>query len=329
MKYKLIKEYPGSCKLGGVAVFGNHGLSGRCYQVKNKEGVHRFERDAVENNPEFWEKVEEVTVVFDTIEKTYYRQQPNGKWRNYGKLSNAPIDKIEYSISTEEIGKVRYILPEKMTVGYKILTMKSEGGTDYNIVNNNLEECIKNYKGGHSILSVERLSDGEVFSIGDKISATDDIYVSIYTDGKISEEKSGVWAEQYYRAEVTGFKLIDGHLIVIYDSEVLLGQPIEFVKKRKLVFTTEDGVDIFDEDKTCWVNRHFEVSSMGKNRGVLPKENYKYFSSKKAAEEYVIMNKPSLCLKDIVDKAVSKQNPFGLFTIHIDDLKALIKIINK
>jgi hypothetical protein len=61
-RYKLIQTYPNSPKLNSIAYFGNHGLSGLCYQVKDTE-IHRFDKITVESNPKFWEKIEDYEIL--------------------------------------------------------------------------------------------------------------------------------------------------------------------------------------------------------------------------------------------------------------------------
>jgi len=57
------------------------------------------------------------------------------------------------------------------------------------------------------------------------------------------------------------------------------------------LFKTEDGVDIYKDDKCCWINKGI-VTSMFKWKGDL--NNVKYFSTKKAAFKYIEDNKPKL-----------------------------------
>lgn len=59
-KYKLVKPYPGSLEVGTEVTWGNHGLTGECYQAKVKAGIFRFNKDTIENSPEFWQEVEEL-----------------------------------------------------------------------------------------------------------------------------------------------------------------------------------------------------------------------------------------------------------------------------
>ena len=127
------------------------------------------------------------------------------------------------------------------------------------------------------IQSVKRLSDGSIWTIGEKT-----------TDGII-----------------TKFEILDGVLIVfIYDVTWFKLDLLE--KLKQPLFKTEDGVDIFQGDKVHWVvtrdyrylyyipfvSTHLE-SCFSKD-GV-----YKVFSTKEVADEWILMNKPCLSIKEI------------------------------
>lgn len=65
MNYILIKKYPNSPKVGFVVKWGNHGLSGDCYEGKENKTIFRFAKEEVENNTEYWKEEEfEILEVF-------------------------------------------------------------------------------------------------------------------------------------------------------------------------------------------------------------------------------------------------------------------------
>jgi hypothetical protein len=68
---------------------------------------------------------------------------------------------------------------------------------------------------------------------------------------------------------------------------------------KKPLFTTYDGVDIFEKDETYAVGLDFNVSEKKYFLGTYP--NAKYFAEKERAEEYILMNKPLLSINDIID----------------------------
>lgn len=142
-----------------------------------------------------------------------------------------------------------------------------------------VDEFFKN--GCWNIHSVKRLSDGEIFTVGDIVD---------YKDGIILD------------------------IIVNCDNKVLLcikgcetRRELQHIKAfKKSLFTTEDGVGIFEDDNVHWVCdefRYFYTENINKTYYNLincaKKGIYKIFPTKKAAEEYILMNKPCLSLKEI------------------------------
>ncbi|MAX51456.1 MAG: hypothetical protein CMH22_05710 [Methylophaga sp.] len=75
---------------------------------------------------------------------------------------------------------------------------------------------------------------------------------------------------------------------------------------RECLFTTEDGVDVF-EGNSCWVvskEYNYQIANYKINNidvFYIPAKNW-YFSTKKAAEEYVLYNKPCLSLNDVMSQ---------------------------
>lgn len=141
------------------------------------------------------------------------------------------------------------------------------------------------------IHSVKRKSDGEVFTIGDKVT----FYGNNFN--------------------IKTFHLSEGDKIACGDCELEYLQHI-----KQSLFTTEDGVDIFEGDVVTVVSlKDFEkgdcdgendipikaysitwedkiISSCNWN---LRKDNFLQFSTKEKAEEYILYNKPLLTLKDV------------------------------
>lgn len=145
-------------------------------------------------------------------------------------------------------------------------------------------------KRNHLIHSIKRLSDGEIFTIGEII-------------------------EGYLN---TGIKEIsvsnDGKLTIITDANGLgcssdkLSWKLAALKKMKQpLFKTEDVVDIFEGDKVYYVETtDFEDLNYKVNeytvkiasRFVSDKSLHS-FSTKEKAEEFIIFNKPCLSIKDV------------------------------
>lgn len=242
MKYKLIKEYPGSPKLNTVI---NDEITtfGVSFAKNNL--------NSIENHSEFWQPV---------VEKDY---------------------EILYIIIPEGLGVVC-------------------NGT-YNKI------PAEKYK----IHSVKRLSDDEIFTIGDRIN---------------NENYSHSLDE-----------------IILYNNEILLQHNFatwktshnlkDVQKYKQLLFTTEDGVDIFEDDSIYWVNINtFEKVNCNKYNDDLGEISIKSllskkyeckavgFSTKEKAEEYILMNKPCLSLNDILSLEILESNS------DIELLENLIKL---
>lgn len=100
-------------------------------------------------------------------------------------------------------------------------------------------------------------------------------------------------------------------------------------KFKPVLFTTEDGVDIYEGDRIHQVNKDFEYYSyywgiQHGNKGV-PFENFKIFSTKEKAEEFIILNKPCLSINDVNN--CYNYAPHGSI-IHnklVENLKELVK----
>lgn len=142
-----------------------------------------------------------------------------------------------------------------------------------------LEYCMSYY----TPTSVKRLSDEEVFSIGDKVRIS-----KLQHDGSFIIEK--------FYLSTDGVSLLcngkggNGHV------------SITKIEHSKAIFTTEDGVDMFEGEKCFWVFTTSYNPAEGLAREeLLPLQSYqKAFSTEKAAEDFVLTNKPCLSYKEVV-----------------------------
>jgi len=134
--------------------------------------------------------------------------------------------------------------------------------------------------GKYAIHSVKRLSDGEVFTIRDVV------------DGF-----------SYNSRAIEGF--------ILYGRKIFIKQwggqsEFEDIKKSKKtpLFTTEDGVAIFEGDDFFYPNTHVWVVSKTKANVktidyVIKVNKYKTFFNKEEAEKWVLFNKPCLSINEI------------------------------
>ncbi len=144
------------------------------------------------------------------------------------------------------------------------------------------------------ITSVKRLSDGEVFSIGDKIN-----FRGLY--GNNSEHKYDI---------IRGFDLKqDANLGILYHNGLVGLNKIE--KYKEAVFTTFDGVELFDQDVYyfIWLNKPSHGQEVNKIYKAIVRpldgdttwsSDAVFFSTKESGKEYILMNKPLLSLNDLL-----------------------------
>lgn len=140
--------------------------------------------------------------------------------------------------------------------------------------------CVES--GQVKIHSVKRFSDGEIFTVGDK--AKDGKYGTVDIIDRLSISNCG-------------------NSIYVATKGLNWGQHIEDIDKVVPLFKTEDGVDIFCGSTYYCVNTAphlwslFEQTAKQRtnlNKGVLA------FSTKKLAEAYLLMYKPSINLHDVL-----------------------------
>ena len=216
-KYKLIKQYPGSPKVGDI-VKG----SGREGWYSKGEGYSTYDWTHIVLQPEYWKEV---------VEKDY------------------------------EI--ISYVAKDNPTN----ITTKRRGAHLH-------EEYWK-------IHSVKRLSDGEVFTVGDRVKVCQ--HGSTKIIDKISEErdvlfKNGIW--------------------FVYDSG---GCTIDHaIKQPHPIFLTHNGKDIFTEDIVWYVNKenfyHDYIKAYPEVK--FNSEIRAYFLTEEEAKKYIIENKPALSIKE-------------------------------
>lgn len=127
--------------------------------------------------------------------------------------------------------------------------------------------------------SVKRLSDDEVFTIGDNTN----------------------------KGVIESFRNYDNvmHCSCKVKNEIIYfnGNINKLSHSKKPLFTTEDDVDIYEGDKCFGVEIINNYKLTKKLTCIIqpthPRRHCLYFSTKKAAEEYILFNKPCLSIKDV------------------------------
>jgi len=158
--------------------------------------------DEVENNSEFWEEIIE---------------------QNYEILSFYFHGKIY-----EKTGEISdHYLTGKP---YNVFRVKGQTGM---ITNERVET--RSFDENFYIHSVKRLSDREIFTIGDRVGATNNFYTGgMFHRGKVSERVSEDWDGEFYDTTVKNFEFAGGRLCIVYNTErAPIGQPIEYVNKLR------------------------------------------------------------------------------------------------
>jgi hypothetical protein len=271
-KFKLVKTYPGSPELGFI--------------LTSAKGWGNAYYSAHEH-PEFWEEIIEYPVgteVFNSQTHSTYIKKEDGWYKK--------PEKIRYT--DEIITKANHInVVENKTTAkdYEILSWKyndkifakdnsktkdkliyCEEGTWLSLID--LENDRNNF---YKIYSVKRLSDGEIFTVGDNTNA-----------GTIKEFSI---CGNTLQLKVDGLIFLDNYLVKH------IKQPL---------FKTEDGVNLFEGDE-CYLlhlpldtKTNLEYSKTLMRKEILPNPSYRLiFSTKEKAEKYILMNKPCLSLQDI------------------------------
>lgn len=259
-KYKLIKKYPGSPELGSI-----------CKKDCNNRWVYSLDFSK---------------------ESTYYTL---GHPKFYPEFWKEIVKKDYQILSFKQNSLVKDLWTEfvhgwcRNSNGYPVTDPYSYD----DILNNHLNSGVK-----YHIHSVKRLSDSEVFTVGDRIKYNGDDYT--IKEFKINNNK------------------LEIYLIGIYVPISI--KQIQHIKQP--LFTTEDGVDIFKKDRPWYVSKDkFKITGTADlimNISFHPSKNYLYFSTKEAAEEYILMNKPCLSAKDILKR-------FRWLEIYENIIKELVK----
>jgi hypothetical protein len=271
-KYKLIKEYPGSPELGSIA-----------YTSKNTLADAHYNYIIGEDGP----------FQCSWILKKHVDNNPE-YWE----------EKIEKDYEILSFGYIGYS-EEKSP--YTVLNKQIKG--DYHLGYLSFTEEMLLQRNQCFIHSVKRLSDGEIFTIGD-------ICYPINTN--------------YNKHPITKFWFdIPGQLRV--DSENYSITIKTIIKAKKPLFTTDDGKEIFEDDNYWIVTDRFYnvdiVKSCTPYR--VKKSGIHYFSTKEAAEEYVLLNKPCLSALDVINNIHAITFDYDSDSLIINDYPSIHKLVKQ
>lgn len=155
-------------------------------------------------------------------------------------------------------------------------------GNSYDYVLNCLE------RKGQSIHSVKRLSDEEVFSVGDVV----DVY---YQGGKQKLNEP---------MKITGFAVKSGLVVFHEGGDSSISEIQKLPPKPLPLFTTSDMVEIFPGTPywhivSDWAPQMEIAVEAGREE--YKSRKMQTFSTESAAREYVLLNKPCLSVKEVFD----------------------------
>ena len=130
--------------------------------------------------------------------------------------------------------------------------------------------------------------------------------------------------------EVTGGYMSD-HLI-FFHKEYIENYPEFWEGIKEPLFITEDGIEVFEEGNFFIIDTNYDQEGACyfvwsieklfiKNKSYLPNSScVKIFSTKKAAKDWIDLNKPMYSKKQIMDAALVKYVT-GTILLHIKDIK--------
>jgi len=234
--------------------------------------IQIFGESEVELYPEFWEKVEENDFEIISFRRTDPNSDKSGFRYVFSQNSkNYVSNGVEFTLD--------FMLHER--------------------------SCVDT--GDFIIESIKRLSDNEVFTIGDKVkhfylSQDNSTITKIYT------------IETIYTLESDGIRFYVG-------NGLNLGLK-QLEKILKPIFITEDNVELFEGDKFWHVDLYFGI-----NQGIIGNpfkklKGYHEFSTKEASQEYVDLYKPQYSMKNILNSSENFWNNTDLILLDLNKLKS-------
>lgn len=297
--YRLQKAYPGSLEVGTEVKWGNNGLSGECYEARVKAGIFRFRKDIIENNPEFWQEVEqldyEILTFSDNVTKgVLYEKQPSGR---YGKGGFSTEDcLVKYGNSIHSVKRLsdgvvftvgdcvvtkNVLIPEIIT-GFRI----NDGKTSFK---KGIWVTVKN--GG---MHLDRIKE-----IRRPILTTED-GVPVYSYDSVQH-----WVINGNYEYALGLHKPNVDLLRdepnTYKVFSIENAARDYVRKNTPIFVTEDGVKIFEGGDYHYVDTDFSITKVKALHGCGQYTERKYFFSFTEAQKYVNRTQPRLSIEDCLN----------------------------
>lgn len=293
-KYKLIKQYPGSEPVGTVVELED--MFNPAYFTDNPD----YYEEVIEKDFEILIERPSVSIGSNKIQITSIKRLSDGEVFSLGddfiaNISSRDVIRTIQSLRVE--GSILSIKHENgeltNTKGSGIFhTIKKVQKPEYEILSyaakDNPEMITLKRRGGEihdeywKIHSVKRLSDGEVFTVGDLVKVREQGSKKVIEKFEIVNDKSpirnGVWIE---------YPCGGSHLRGV-------------AKVQQPVYLTHDGKDIFPKDTVWYVNKEnlYYDYIVAYPEVKFNSEIRAYFLTRQEAEEYVEKNKVLFTTED-------------------------------
>ena len=313
-KYRLIKTYPGSPKLSTEIIetqINSLCPVNECY-INRKTfmliGDDSFEIKNPENYPEFWEKVVkkdyEILCIKHKESKCFYRNSIDLRNLNFYDI---------HSVKRLSDGKV-------FNIGENATTALNNYGpiTAFEINCNRM--YIRTNGSSKGTFSCN-IKDLKVFK---KLFTTED-GVDIFEGDlyhAVTKKNNKMLINLNAEKEAPNFPPIWSMKDFICFSYRKKAQ--EYIDNHEILFSTADGVDIFEGDKYHSVILYnlqykgwFKAQKINKGK-YTDAESCIVFSTEKEAKQYILMNKPCLSLKDV-------GNIISFESYYLKEIKLLVK----
>ena len=133
------------------------------------------------------------------------------------------------------------------------------------------------------------------------------LYDDISTFHYIIKTSEDNWQLSYISSELTMHKGVCNPNLLFFST---IEAAKKYIKQRKSkpLFTTEDGVPIYEDNIVYMVEKDTFVISSRCNANGQSTFYYWYFSTKEKAEEYIIKHKPCLSFQEIKDQLLGNED---------------------
>jgi len=266
-KFKLIKTYTGCLiNIGEIVIKHNNSIY---FPEKGGNGI---DKRYVENYSEFWQEVIEKDKDYEIL--SFIGSGGLIKDRIYRLMSNK-----QYGFEHTNTHSLEWMLS---AIG----------------VPDEINPVV--------IYSVKRLSDNQIFSIGDNVQYDPSNKYTKYPEYNKPYKINKFYFDGLGRLVAKGYNEIDN---ITNDACVIESKNFRKVERVPL-FKSEDGINIYENDKFWFVAKDFTGKEPGEliaQKNITAEYAEARFSTKEKALEYIIENKPCLSYNDIKDIA------FGLF----------------